>query len=100
MNIAIVPMILGIGIDDGIHIVHRFRVRDVPDVQTVLQLTGTAVCLSSLTTMAAFGTLALSTNRGIASVGLLTLIGVTACLIASLCTLPAVLVLRKAREQG
>jgi len=100
MNIAIVPMILGIGIDDGIHIVHRFRRQNAPDVQAALQITGTAVCLSSLTTIAAFGTLALSANRGIASVGLLTLVGVSACLVASLCTLPAALSLQRSRADG
>jgi predicted RND superfamily exporter protein len=100
MNIAIVPMILGIGIDDGIHIVHRVRLQGTRDVQVVLQLTGAAVCLSSITTISAFGTLALSTNRGIASVGLLTLVGVSACLIASLCTLPAALHLWQARENA
>jgi hypothetical protein len=98
MNIAIVPMILGIGIDDGIHIVHRLRRQGAQDVQAVIQLTGTAVCLSSLTTISAFGTLALSTNQGIASVGLLTLVGVTACLLASLCTLPAALHWWEAKE--
>jgi predicted RND superfamily exporter protein len=38
-----------------------------------------------------FGTLALSTNQGLASVGLVVLVGITACLVASLCTLPAAL---------
>lgn len=91
MNIAILPMILGIGIDDGIHIVHRFQTYGARDVRQALRFTGTAVCLSSLTTMLAFGTLALSTNRGIASVGLLSLAGMTASLLASLGPLPAAL---------
>lgn len=91
MNIAIFPMILGIGIDDGIHIVHRFQIHGSRNVQQALRFTGTAVCLSSLTTMLAFGTLALSTNQGIASVGLLSLTGVAACLVASLGPLPAAL---------
>jgi predicted RND superfamily exporter protein len=91
MNIAILPMILGIGIDDGIHIVHRFQTHGARNVREALRFTGTAVCLSSLTTMLAFGTLALSTNRGIASVGLLSLVGMAASLLASLGPLPAAL---------
>jgi predicted RND superfamily exporter protein len=91
MNIAILPMLLGIGIDDGIHIVHRFHTHGSRDVQAALQFTGTAVFLTSLTTMLAFGSLVLSATQGIVSVGLISLIGVTACLLASLFTLPAAL---------
>ena len=91
MNIAILPMLLGVGIDDGIHIVQRFRTQGAQDVCAALQFTGTAVCLTSLTTILAFGTLALSANQGIASVGLVSLIGITSCLVASLLTLPAAL---------
>jgi predicted RND superfamily exporter protein len=91
MNIAILPMLLGIGIDDGIHIVHRFTTHGARDVRAALQFTGTAVCLTSLTTLLAFGSLILAETRGIASVGLIALTGVTACLLASLFTLPAAL---------
>ncbi len=91
MNIAILPMLLGIGIDDGIHIVHRFQTCGSRNVQDALAFTGTAVCLTSLTTLLAFGTLALSVNQGIASVGLVSLIGITASLLASITTLPAAL---------
>lgn len=91
MNIAILPMLLGIGIDDGIHIVHRFTTHGSRDVRAALQFTGTAVCLTSLTTLLAFGSLILADTQGIASVGLIALTGVTACLLASLFTLPAAL---------
>jgi predicted RND superfamily exporter protein len=91
MNIAILPMLLGLGVDYGIHIVHRFRLHGGLDVQEALRFTSTAVCLGALTTMVGFGSLALSVNQGIASVGLVALTGMTACLLASLFTLPAAL---------
>jgi predicted exporter len=91
MNIAILPMLLGIGIDDGIHIVHRYQISASRHVQETLAYTGTAVCLTSLTTLLAFGTLTLSANQGIASVGLLSVVGITASLLASIITLPAAL---------
>jgi predicted RND superfamily exporter protein len=91
MNIAILPMLLGLGIDYGIHIVHRFRLHGGQDVQEALRFTSTAVCLGALTTMVGFASLALSVNQGIASVGLVALTGMTACLLASLFTLPAAL---------
>lgn len=53
--------------------------------------TGTAISLSALTTQIGFGTLALSRNQGIAAVDLVALVGITACLVASLGTLPAAL---------
>jgi predicted RND superfamily exporter protein len=54
-----------------------------------VHLTGVAIGLSAFTTQLAFGTLALSQNQGLASVGMVTLVGITACLLASLVTLPA-----------
>jgi predicted RND superfamily exporter protein len=60
----------------------------MPDV---LHVTGLGVVLSALTTLEGFGTLALSVNCGMASVGLVSLLGNSACLIAALGTLPAAL---------
>jgi hypothetical protein len=91
MNIAILPMLLGLGLDYGIHLVYRFRLHGGLDVQEALQCTSTAICLGAFTTMIGFGSLALSVNQGIASVGLVALTGMTACLLASLSTLPAAL---------
>jgi predicted RND superfamily exporter protein len=89
MNIAILPMLLGLGIDFGIYMVHRvYRLGRQHGVAAV-QLTGVAIGLSAFTTQLAFGTLALSQNQGLASVGVVTLVGITACLLASLFTLPA-----------
>jgi hypothetical protein len=100
MNIAILPMLLGIGIDNGIHIVHRFHLPGTRQVQDALQCTSTAICLSSFTTLLAFGTLALSVNQGIASVGFVSLTGVMACLLASLFTLPAALKVWEEKRTG
>lgn len=91
MNLAILPMLLGIGIDYGIYIVHCLQSHDAATLRRALQVTGTAISLSALTTQVGFGTLALSRHQGIASVGLVAFVGITACVLASLCTLPAVL---------
>lgn len=91
MNIAILPMLLGVGIDYGIYLVHQFSLQEQPDVRQATAKTGAAIELSALTTMLAFGTLALSTNQGIASVGVLSLVGIICCFLAALCTLPATL---------
>ncbi|HEY5868893.1 MAG TPA: MMPL family transporter [Candidatus Tectomicrobia bacterium] len=91
MTICILPMLLATSSDYGIYIVHRFTFHGRADMQDAMQVTGLGVILSALTTLEGFGTLALSVNRGIASVGLVSLVGISACLLAALCTLPATL---------
>jgi hopanoid biosynthesis associated RND transporter like protein HpnN len=90
INITAVPLMLGIGIDNGVHIVHRFRESD-GDIETALLTSGRAVTVSSLTTIAGFACLLFSTHRGLISLGQLMLLGVGACLVASLVVLPATL---------
>ena len=91
MNLGVLPMVLALGVDDGIHVVHGHLGAESPRDHAI----EVGVLLTSLTTLVAFGSLALSRNRGIASVGLLTLLGVTGCLLASVVVLPALLELRR-----
>jgi predicted RND superfamily exporter protein len=91
MTICILPMLLATSSDYGIYIVHRFTFHGRSDMQDAMQVAGLGVILSALTTLEGFGTLALSVNRGIASVGLIALVGISACFLAALFTLPATL---------
>jgi len=88
MNLGVLPMILAIGIDDGIHLLHRYRSEGRG---RGFDAAAAGVLITSLTTMVAFGSLALSRNQGIASVGVLSVLGVGACLLASVTVLPAAL---------
>ena len=97
-NLVILPLIIGIGVDNGIHIVHRYRVDVGSTVSPVYKSTGKAVIMSSLTTMIGFGSLMVASHRGIYSIGVLLTIGVGCCMIASLTILPAIL--KIAREKG
>jgi len=90
VNIAVIPLVIGMGIDFGIHIVHRFRVEK--DLETVYLFTGKAVFLSALTTMVGFGSLALiGSFPSIASIGAILFLGIATCLIATMVLLPALL---------
>jgi len=100
INLGVLPMIVALGVDDGIHLVAHYLESEAPDIDTIYKATGTAVILTSLTTMVTFGSLSLSDNLGLASVGLLALAGMGSCLIASLVVLPAVLALRNKRGCG
>jgi predicted RND superfamily exporter protein len=93
LNVIVIPLILGIGIDDGVHILHRYRVEGAGNIRTVFTSTGKAVMLTSLTTMLAFGSLIFATYRGLGSMGSALFIGVGTCFLTSIFILPALLTL-------
>ena len=78
---------VGIGVDNGIHVVHRMRTDDAErlfDTSTMR-----AVLASGLTTVASFGNLAFSSHVGTASMGILLALGLAASMAATLIVLPA-----------
>ncbi len=89
MNVMALPLILGIGIDDGVHVVHRWRLEGPRSAQIVLSSTGKAVLLTSLTTMLAFGSMMFSPFRGYASLSYALIFGVGACFLTTVIVLPA-----------
>ncbi|MEZ6068892.1 MAG: MMPL family transporter [Pirellulales bacterium] len=88
-NMIVLPLILGIGVDDGVHVVHDFR-RQRGRFQ-LSNSTAMAVLVTSLTTMVGFGSLMIATHRGQESLGRVLVLGVAWCLFDSLVVLPAVL---------
>ena len=91
MNIMALPMIVGIGIDDGVHIVHRWKHEGKRKINTVFSSTGKAILLTSLTTMLAFGSLVFSIWRGFGHLGGALFIGVGACFLATVFILPGII---------
>ena len=92
-NVIALPLLLGIGVDSGIHIIHRFRT-DLPDGKNILATSSArAIIVSSLTTMGGVGNLALSPHAGTASMGLLLTLGIGITLVCMLLVLPALLTL-------
>ena len=90
-NVIALPLLLGIGVDSGIHIIHRFRT-DLPDGRNILATSSArAVIVSSLTTMGGVGNLALSPHAGTASMGMLLTLGIGVTLACMLLVLPALL---------
>ncbi|MEA1940180.1 MAG: MMPL family transporter, partial [Candidatus Caldatribacteriota bacterium] len=67
VNVMGLPMIIGIGIDYGVHVVHRWRTEGTGKVNKIFASTGKAILLSALTTMLAFGSLIFSIWRGFGS---------------------------------
>jgi uncharacterized protein len=92
INAFVTTMILGVGIDYGIHIIHRISQEGLNNPEG-LQETGKAVVMASLTNVAGFGTVGLSNYPGLQSMGLVCVIGSITCLITALTTLPAMMVM-------
>lgn len=90
-NIIVLPLLIGIGVDSGIHLVMRHRQQQTERDRSSIYDTCTprAVVFSGLTTMASFGSLALSPHPGTASMGALLLTGITCTLVCSVIVLPA-----------
>jgi hopanoid biosynthesis associated RND transporter like protein HpnN len=91
-NLVAVPLIIGVGIDSGVHVVQRLRHEGEGGMTIVLRHTGRAILIASLTTMIGFGSLALASHRGLSSLGTVLLLGVGACLVTSTVVLPNLLV--------
>ena len=83
VNVMGLPLIIGIGIDYGVHIVHRWRIEGSKKVNQIFASTGKAIFLTSITTMLAFGSLIFSIWRGFGSLGGAMFIGVGACFLST-----------------
>jgi predicted RND superfamily exporter protein len=91
VNVMGLPMIIGIGIDYGVHIVHRWRIEETGKVNKIFASTGKAILLSAITTMLAFGSLIFSIWRGFGSLGGAMFIGVGACFLSTVIILSGII---------
>ncbi len=88
-NIMTLPLVIGIGVTNGIHILNRFAEERTPSI--LARSTGKAVLVSGLTAIAGFGSLILAKHRGIHSLGVIMSVGIATCMIAGLTFVPALL---------
>ncbi len=98
-DVIVLPLLLGIGVDSGIHLVHRARVIGGGEVNLLATGTARAVAFSALTTIASFGSLGLATHLGLATLGRLLTLGVGFTLVCNLIVLPALIRLRPRRPE-
>lgn len=88
-NLVVLPAIIGIANDDGIHIASRYREKGKGSIVNVLRSTGEHCVIGTLTTMVGFIGLLFSFHPGLRSIGQLALIGVITTLLAAMLFLPA-----------
>lgn len=96
VNAFVATMILGVGIDYSIHLVHRLSLSR-GKIEPGLLETGKAVVIAALTNIAGFGTLALGNYPALRSFGLVALLGSVTCLFTALTLVPAIMVRRAER---
>ena len=92
-NVIVLPLLLGLGVDSGIHYVIRARERAVGAESPAVSSTPRAILLSALTTVASFGALSISQHPGTASMGRLLTLAIVLTLVCVLAFLPALLAL-------
>ncbi len=99
-NLMVLPMVVGIGIDDGVHFTNTFNQqihheKDNYNMPEELSRTGRALVLTSLTSLVGFGSIILSHYPGLRSMGYVALAGIGGCLYASIIILPALFAIIK-----
>lgn len=92
-NMVALPLLFGVGLDSGVHMVHRSRESAGPaPLTTLVQGTGTAVSVAALTNAVGFAALIAADYRAMQDLGLLLSIGISLTIVASVVVLPALLV--------
>jgi len=88
-NVIVLPLLFGLGVASGIHLVLRDRAEAGADVMATS--TPRAVMFSALTTIGSFGSIAISSHPGTASMGTLLTIAISLTLLCTLLVLPALM---------
>ena len=97
-NMVVLPTVLGIGVDNAIHIYHRYDEEGRNGISKAIRTTGIAAMLSTMTTMFGFAGMLSAGNKGLVSLGLVACIGLFCCLVASLTFFPALIQLMDNRK--
>jgi hopanoid biosynthesis associated RND transporter like protein HpnN len=90
-NLIALPLIVGVGVDNGVHILHDFRSRRRDKAYRMSSATGRGILVAALTTLLGFGTLMISRHQGMSGLGLTLTLGVGICMVAALVVMPAIL---------
>ncbi len=98
-NVIILPVVIGIGIDDGVHFYHRYLELDHEDAlaQTWTEV-GSAVVMTSITSIIGFGGLAITNHFGLKSIGFVAICGILTTLFATVLVLPGIIYFAEKRN--
>jgi len=99
ISITAIPLIIGIGIDNGIHLVRRYQENERNEILVITKASGAALIQSNLTTIVGFGALMTSSFAPLVEMGLVTSLGVALALAGGLLLIPAVIVIEERRRR-
>ncbi len=99
-NLVVLPSIIGIGVDNAVHIFHRYRTEGPGSLRRVVRFTGAAALLASMTTGVGFGSSMISHHLGLRTLGSLAVLGIGATFCAAVIFFPAFLALLEQRGKG
>lgn len=85
-NLTVLPLIFGLGIDDGVHFMQTFR--ETGSTRAAFHRTGGPIFYTTLTTCLGFGSLMAVSFKGVFYMGLFVTMGLVACLVATVTILP------------
>jgi len=92
LNIISIPLLIGIGVDNAVHINHRYLLEGKGSMDKVIGATGTAVFLATLTTIIGFGSFIPSVMRAMRGTGIVLVIAMTLAFINSVLLHPGILI--------
>jgi uncharacterized protein len=93
LTTLVVPLLIGLGVDDGIHVVHRLRQADDETLEGRVSSVGRAIVMTTATTSVSFSTLLFTDHAGLEGMATVLLVGLPLCLWASITLIPALAVL-------
>ncbi|MCF6336160.1 MAG: MMPL family transporter, partial [Spirochaetales bacterium] len=93
INIIVVPLLIGIGIDDAVHINHRYLREGKGRMNVVIAMTGTALLMTTLTTVFGFASFIPSIMRAMRSTGIFLSLSMAIAFLNSVLFHPAVLII-------
>ncbi len=96
-NLMVLPLIFGIGVDSGVHVVHRWLSAPTVRPPGLWGGTGSGILMTTATTAIGFGALMIAEHRGIRSLAIVMVVGLLVTLAASWTVLPALLRVRQQR---
>ena len=96
-NMVAFPTIIGMGIDNAVHIFHRYRESGRGSLRLVLRTTGVALVATTMTTMVGFAGLVPAHHPALYWIGTVSLFGLGCCFVAAVTLLPALLQLREGK---
>jgi len=83
---------VGIAVNYGIYVLHRYAIEGSEDVREVLNRTGAAILIACATALVGFGTLIISSYPPLRVFGIVSVVTLLCCVTASLMLLPAILI--------